>query len=515
MKKTCVFLLCVFTLMACTDSQHSKMYKDLVVVDSLLMKELPDSALKELTSIGMPAENDKECRAYYGLLMTQARYLLYMKVDHSADIDYAIKYYKEVNDINKLARALHWKAGQMIEAGKYLEAMKAEKDAETIVDKEKDPMLSIKIYNILGWLNENTGNYHLAKEYALKVLKQTENIRKKDRIAYSHYCIASIYTKLGETDSALYHIEKSMLLLDYVKTMKPSIIYQAALCYRNTRQWDKAEQLVKKGMDINPNAEFESLLGDIYIQTGRDDEGVAILQRLLPELEGSDKWQSMQLIEDVMMKQGRHVEAAKLQEEIMLLKDSINKEQKTAEALAVQKEYERKVKADKARIDNEPSWQQYVAVGGACTLLVALLFWVWYRFFLKRKHAKVITAVKEENERKAEEIACLNEKLGKDRERIAKAVMHGEVLYNKLINKEKHIIKDNTDYADIVEYYRTINPTFILAKEMMYEGLTPYNLCILIMSEALGMDDDTICQICNINNGALRTQKSRINKKHK
>lgn len=138
-----------------------------------------------------------------------------------------------------------------------------------------------------------------------------------------------------------------------------------------------------------------------------------------------------------------------------------------------------------------------------------------YRFFLKNKHAKVITAVKEENERKAEEIACLNEKLGKDRERIAKAVMHGEVLYNKLINKEKHIIKDNTDFADIVEYYRTINPTFILDKEMMYEGLTPYNLCILIMSEALGMDDDAICLICDINNGALRTQKSRINKKHK
>lgn len=515
MNKAYIFLLYILMFMACTDSHNNRIYNNLVKADSLLMKELPDSAYKELLTIGCPAENDRENRAYYALLMTQSRYLLYMNTDSSINVNYAIKYYKERGDNDKLARALHWKAELLCEKERYIEAIETEKEAEANVEITKEPLLGFRIHNNIAWLNNQIGNYIIAKEHALSALHLAERLKDKGRIAESYYRISCSYNVLKQVDSALYHIERALPFINYTKSLKNSIIHHAALCYRNTRQWAKAEEYVRKGMEIEPSAEFESLLGDIYIQTGRADEGVAILQRVLPELEGSDKWQSMQLIEDVMMKQGRHVEAAKLQEEIMLLKDSINKEKKTAEALAVQKEYERKVKADKARIDNEPSWQQYVAVGGACTLLAALLFWTWYRFYMKRKNTEAMNAIKKDNERKAEEIACLNEKLGKDRERIAKAVMHGKVLYNKLINKEKHIIKDNTDYADIVEYYRTINPTFILAKEMMYEGLTPYNLCILIMSEALGMDDDTICQICNINNGALRTQKSRINKKHK
>ena len=49
MKKAYIFILSTFiTLMACTSSHDSKMYNELAKADSLLMKELPDSAYKEL-----------------------------------------------------------------------------------------------------------------------------------------------------------------------------------------------------------------------------------------------------------------------------------------------------------------------------------------------------------------------------------------------------------------------------------------------------------------------------------
>lgn len=532
MKKAYIFILSTFiTLMACTSSHDSKMYNELAKADSLLTKELPDSAYKELIMLGQPAKNDRECKAYHALLVTQARHLLYMSIDSCADIDYAIEYYKETEDKEKLARALHWKAGQLCEAGRYLEAIEAEKGAEANISENSNTMLCIRIYDIMSWLNEQTGNYPQAKEYVFKTLHLAENMKNKERIANAHYGISSVYTHLEQVDSALYHIEKTLPFIDYTP-LKSSIILQAALCYRNTEQWTKAEEYVKRGMEIKSNKDNEGLLGDIYIHTGRTDEGVAILQRILPELSGTDKWQAMQLIEDVMMKQGRHAEAAQLQEAITLLKDSIAKEKKTTEALAVQKEYDRKAAKDKARKAVGTPWQRYAIVGGLCAIIAAIIFWSWYRFVMKRKHDREMTEamdentkaqkrideaeekimeVKAENDRRKEEIDSLNKKIKKNKLQTAQAVIRGKELYDKICTDENFSITNNSDYADIAAYYNTVKPNFFAEKEKRYGTLTDYKKCILLFKEENHFDNDRIRSICNISAGALRTLMSRIN----
>ncbi len=532
MSKTYIFILSTFiTLMACTSSHDSKMYSELANVDSLLTKELPDSAYKELIILGQPAKNDRECKAYHALLVTQARYLLYMSTDSCADIDYAIEYYKETEDKEKLARALHWKVGLLSEAGRYLEAIEAEKEAEANISKITNPMLCIRIYNSISWLNNKTNNFSLAKDYAFKALRLAEKIKDKNHIAEMYYRISYTYTGLEQVDSALYHIEKALPFIDYTP-LKSSIILQAALCYRNTEQWTKAEEYVKKGMEIKPNIDYEGLLGDIYIQTGRTDEGVAKLQRILPELSGTDKWQAMQLIEDVMMKQGKHAEAARLQEEISLLKDSIAKERKTTEALAVQKEYDREVAKDKAMETAGTPWQRYAIVGGVCAVIVTILFWSWYRFVMKRKHDREMTEamdentkaqkrideaeekimeVKAENDRKKEEIDSLNKKIKKDKLQTAQTVIRGKELYDRICADENFSITSNSDYADIAAYYNTVKPDFFAEIEKQYGTLTDYNKCILLFKEEKHFDNDRIRSICNISAGALRTLMSRIN----
>lgn len=533
MNKTYIFVLSAFvTLMACTSSHDSKMYNELVKVDSLLMKELPDSAYKELIIIGQPAKNDRECKAYHALLVTQARYLLYMSTDSCADIDYAIEYYKETEDKEKLARALHWKAGLLSEAGRYLEAIEAEKGAEANISENSNSMLCIRIYDIMSWLNEQTGNYPQAKEYVFKALSLAENLKNKERIANAHYGISSVYTHLEQVDSALYHIEKALPFIDYT-TLKSSIIFQAALCYCNTGQWAKAEEYItKKHTDIKQNAKSQKILGDIYIQTGRADEGVAILQKILPKLSGTNKWQAMQLIEDVMMKQGRHAEAARLQEAITLLKDSIAEEKRTTEALAVQKEYDSKAAGDKARKAVGTPWQRYATVGGVCAIIAALLFWSWYRFVMKRKHDREmaeakdentkaqkrideaeekIMEVKAENDRRKEEIESLNKKIKKDKLQTAKTVIRGKELYDRICADENFSITNNSDYKDIVEYYKTVKPDFFAEIKKQYGVLTDYNKCILLFKNENHFDNDRIRSICNMSAGALRTLMSRIN----
>lgn len=530
MKKAYIFILSTLTFMACTSSHNSKMYGELAKADSLLMKELPDSAYKELIMLGQPAKNDRECKAYHALLVTQARYLLYMSTDSCADIDYAIEYYKETEDKEKLARALHWKAGLLSETDRYLEAIEAEKEAEANISKITDPMFCIRIYDNISWLNNKTGNHSLAKNYAFKALRLSEKIKDEKRIAEMYYRISCTYTGLEKVDSALYHIEKALPFINYT-TLKPSIILQVALCYRNTRQWIKAENFIKRNAEIKQSAKSQEILGDIYIHTGRADEGVAILQKILPELSGTDKWQAMQLIEDVMMKQGRHAEAAQLQEAITLLKDSIAKEKQTTEALAVQKKYDRKAARDKAIEATGTPWLRDVIVGGMCAIIAALLFWSWYWFFKKRKHDREMTEamdentkaqkkideaeekimeVKAENDRKKEEIDSLNKKIKKDKLQTAQAVIRGKELYDKICTDENFSITDSNDYADIIAYYNTVKPDFFAEKEKQYRVLTDYNKCILLFKEEKHFDNDRICRICRISAGTLRTLMSRI-----
>ena len=481
--------------------------------------------------LGQPAKNDRECKAYHALLVTQARYLLYMSTDSCADIDYAIEYYKETEDKEKLARALHWKAGLLREAGRYLEAIEAEKGAEMNINENSNTMLCIRIYNIMSLLNNKTDNFSLAKDYAFKALRLSEKMKDEKRIAEMHYRISCTYTGLEKVDSALYHIEKALPFIDYTP-LKSSIILQAALCYRNTEQWTKAEEYVKKGMEIEPSKDYEGLLGDIYIQIGRANEGVAILQRILPELSGTDKWQAMQLIEDVMMKQGRHAEAAHLQEAITLLKDSIAEEKRTTEALAVQKEYDRKAARDKAIKAVGTPWLRYVTVGGVCAIIAALLFWSWYWFVKKKKHDREMTEamdentkaqkkideaeekimeVKAENDRRKEEIDSLNKKIKKDKQQTAKTVIRGKELYDKICADEDFSITNSKDYADIAAYYNTVKPDFFAEKEKQYGTLTDYKKCILMFKEENHFDNDRIRSICNMSAGALRTLMSRIN----
>lgn len=530
MGKAYIIAIFVAAFMACSENYNREMYKSLAKADSLLMKENPDSALKELTTIGRPDDNDRKCKAYYGLLVTQARYLLNMNADSTANIDYAIKYYEKTNDKEKLARALHWKAGLLREAEKYLEAIEAEKGAEANVNADKSPMLAMRIYDTMSWLNDQTGNYPLAKEYAFKQLKQAERLKDKERIADAHYQIANIYTQLEKTDSALYHIEKSILLIDHVKTLKQSILHYAALCYRNTGQWEKAEEYIRKGMKIIPETDRDALLGDIYIHTGRANEGVAILQKVLPELEGTDKWVAMQLIEDVMMKQGRYAEAARLQEEITLMKDSLTKEKKMAEALEVQKKYDKR--AAEAKSDETPGKGSLWIVAEVVFLTAIIASCILYVFSQRKKQKKYsheidkakrkitefedrISRLNEEKEKNKNEIDYLNEKMGKEKKKIAQAIARGKELYEKIAQQEtpQRVIYNTGDYADFVEYYRTIEPAFMSRIEKTYKNPTPYGLSILILQKQYKFDDKDTCIICGILPNALRVQKLRMNKR--
>lgn len=101
------FLFLLFTFFSCNNNTTT--YNQLILIDSLLSKNLLDSAATELEFIDEDNLLSDENIAYYNLLNTQIRWKLYQPIASDSAIDFSIEYYKKTKDYVKLANSYFYK----------------------------------------------------------------------------------------------------------------------------------------------------------------------------------------------------------------------------------------------------------------------------------------------------------------------------------------------------------------------------------------------------------------------
>ena len=120
-------------LAGCHDTPHYD--QRLMKADSLL-QNIHDShlALEQLNGLQRNSLSGEGNKAYYDLLLTQARYKCYIKATSDSNINRALKYYTQHSDEqDKLLRAYIYKGAVMEELGKPDSAMTMYKQAETVI----------------------------------------------------------------------------------------------------------------------------------------------------------------------------------------------------------------------------------------------------------------------------------------------------------------------------------------------------------------------------------------------
>lgn len=80
-------------------SQKSPSMTALMQIDSLLLKKDYTGALKEINTID-PASLDEEGRAFYALLLTEAKYKNYDPITSDSLISQAVRYYRDSNGLS-------------------------------------------------------------------------------------------------------------------------------------------------------------------------------------------------------------------------------------------------------------------------------------------------------------------------------------------------------------------------------------------------------------------------------
>lgn len=151
MRKRTIALIAILTalLAACTEKTD---YNTLLVRADSLMNLHPDSALNILESISTESLKTKADRAYYALLLTQARDKNYIVQTDDSLIRIAVRYYDSMRDNRMQARAYYLWGSVCRDKNRQTEAIEKYIRATDLAQKAGDEVLLGRIYANAGYI---------------------------------------------------------------------------------------------------------------------------------------------------------------------------------------------------------------------------------------------------------------------------------------------------------------------------------------------------------------------------
>lgn len=523
-------LLILLSIIILGCGKHGRIYTQLIQIDSLLSKELTDSALHEVMRIYPTTLSENEL-SYYQLLKVQSQYKSYIPINSDSDINLAINYYKGTNDIEKLARAYYYKAGILLDLGNTKQSLICLKEAEKILMGTDYDILHHNIYFMIAVINSRHQEYQLALESSLKALSFSRKLRKKNFICHDYEKISVYYEYIGKKDSALHYINMCIAMIDHIPS-KPAInrggIWGNLGASYMSVDINKAKTFLLKADSIAPQSNVCQCLADIYLQqrdTAKAKEyiikGISINES--PEF----KINNIKRLSKLEQETGNYKRANELLQQAQQLKDSLAQKLREDNVKALQLEYDKNTEQR-----HTATLLIYAIVG----IFVVLLLGFAISAILARQSAKAkkkakaeeshavelenyAKQIEEQGKQSDKELKAVNRQLakikqevketGKEQRQQKKILERGHLLYSELISGGNIGQWQRQDFSDFIGYFRLTNSDYAETIAQQYTDLTPTQ-SILTILEYLGKDDQEIMQILCLTEGALRTQKSRL-----
>ena len=526
MNKWFIFLLVIFFL-ACENYQEG--YEQLVRIDSLLLHEKTNSALKTIGEIN-PQKLDERCTAYYNLLKVQALYKSYIPIKSDSMINIAISYYEKTNDEDCLVKAYLYKANVLSELDKDNEAIIYLKKAEVLANKSTNKIIVHHIYHYLGTINKRYKEYKIALSYMKKAMEISKQIKRQDLLMYDYEQISACYRLIDQKDSVIYYIDKVASMMKDIPQLDNNDAYRIMVSLGNTYldiNMEKAKLFYENSLAIKPHGSAYAGLALICLKQNDTikakelfEKGFAIDGEIEPKIYNLNK------LSRIEQETGNYKRANELLHEAQALKDSMAKKQQEDNIRAQQIEYDWMV--EQKQTDREFLYALLAIIG----VVLASGALTWYLLNRKRKAERKMKKEEAENSElkeiiftKTEELKSANKELRSVSKKVQKLEAHqkeakkeqrakekrlarGHQLYTELISGGNIILWKRQDIMDMVAYYRQVDPDFANRTDSNYENLTPSELLLLIL-EHIGKDDEEIMSIMNLNENAFRTLRFR------
>ena len=219
----------IWLLAGCSGGEMPRYDARLVLADSVLRSNDPDSALQLLATVDgakLPSAGD---RAYHALLLTQAQYRCYVDITSDSTINVALDYYKQhSSEQEKLARAYIYKGAVTEVLGNPEAAIAQYKQACGIAAPEDHFNLGYAFMRIgslyRDYLVLDSSDIFIIK----KALRHFEQVPDSFYIAQCLSTIGCCYAAYNQKDSAISYLEHAVAL---AQTLRLKSLEQTTLVY--------------------------------------------------------------------------------------------------------------------------------------------------------------------------------------------------------------------------------------------------------------------------------------------
>lgn len=382
-------------LAACSKKENASILLTELAQAEAVMYDQPDSALKILQNMQVPTISQKLQHATWALLMTQAKYKMFIKQTDSL-VNIAYSYFMKREDAQRKALVLYLKGGICHENKDIEEAQKFFLEAANYAEQTNDYQLCYLTNNQLGYI------YVLRsyKEYALNTFKKTyQYALKSDNSEY----ITSSLTNLGRAYSI--QNEFNLAIECYKKTIEIAkknhnirkviaASNELAGVYTETKDYGQALYYVKQAINSNSigviKGQINLVIGDIYSRTGQIDSAYYYLNEIIVFEENPRTLnKACRILYDLSKKEQKYKEASFYSDKLLNGLDSLYSSHRSQELAQMQEKYnQQKIINEKNRlkIEKDENTRNALFVLILLVCAIATLIYIYQHKLRKKEH---------------------------------------------------------------------------------------------------------------------------------
>jgi len=392
MKKLCFFLLLVTILSGCrSKSRVNQLF--LSSVDSM-MTDNPDTAYKMLKDISPDELNTRRERAYYALLLTQARHKNYIPLRNDSLINVAVNYFRGKQDREKYARALLYKGICIEEMNDPRKAIEVYAEAEKVALGTTDYLTTGLINSQMAWLYQDM---YIENQVDIERFKKAMEYFRLAGHKKNEYSVASllgqIYRPTTERDSAYYYLE---IALELAREMKDSVALfhnysLVANTYLMDEDYERARNMalyvVENHGSIPISDETYHCLSRSYARLGKTDSARYYYTRISDPTDPNAKHSQLITLTEILKAERNYKDALLHTEQSRRLADSIIDASRRMDLYEIENRYNnQRLENINQRLEYRTRVNHYIIV---LISLVAIMISIGFCVVIDRKHRDI------------------------------------------------------------------------------------------------------------------------------
>lgn len=513
---------------ACLFSCSSSVKNPLLLSADSLMETHPDSALSILESISSPQKLTRAERAYYAVLLTQAKHKNYIPLDDDSLIQTAVEYYGDRKKSINAARAHYYLGATYREKGRISFAVDEYLTAIRLMPEENEFLAMM--YDNLAECYENDDLDDVAMgtyRSAYKILKG-----KSDQ-AYPLRGIARVFLLQNNKDSALYYYQQALecAIAEKDSNLIGVLCHDLAVSYNEENNNIQADKYISKAIRIlsKENLAYAYLTkAKIMFDLNRIDSAEYYYSSQLDNLDIYGKAVSYNGLYKIAKNNGEWRLAMETLDTFKILYDSIQILADNEEITRLMDKHELE---DHKRVLSEHTKTMMISL--LSVFLSLLIMSGFCIMWIDRKRKKrYINLQKELNQKRVNTVLLNEEEASKsDQELINK--MKTDLLEEQL-RISNDIFQPTSSYANL-EAFKKATPKQRLDMKHLKQGICDgiWESYIAVMTSLkessaknLTSDDQFYCmlillqcpksvimELMNVTNDAIKTRKNRIKNK--